>query len=58
MDGQIIEIKIKNDSMMQVQKIETLLQIAVQKIDHTDFIKLLEKANQNPSIVKTALRFI
>lgn len=56
--AQKIEITVKNDSMMQVTKMETLLQTAVNKIDHQDFIKLLEKANQNPGIVKTALRFI
>lgn len=43
---------------MKVQKMETLIQEAVKKIDHDDLIKLLQKATAKPEIVKTALRFI
>lgn len=39
------------------KKIATLLQQAANKIDNEDMIKLLQKAVDNPGIIKTALMF-
>jgi hypothetical protein len=52
------EITINNDSMLKTQKIETLLQAVVNKVDPDDLIKLLQKVNSDPKIVKTALKYI
>ncbi|MFT3737948.1 MAG: hypothetical protein QM786_04265 [Breznakibacter sp.] len=52
------QITIHNDSMLKAQKLETLLQSTINKVDHDDFIKLLQKVNEKPSVVKTALKYI
>jgi hypothetical protein len=52
------QITIENDSMLKAQKLETLLQAAVNKADHDALIKLLEVVNKKPSVVKTSLKYI
>lgn len=52
------QITIENDSMLKSQKLENLLQGAVNKADHDSLIKLLQKVNEKPSVVQTALKFI
>jgi hypothetical protein len=52
------QITINNDNMLKAQKLETLIQGALNKVNHEDFIKLLQKVNEKPSVVKTALKFI
>jgi hypothetical protein len=52
------QITIDNDSLLKAQKLETLLQGAVNKADHDALIKLLQKVNEKPSVVQSALKFI
>lgn len=51
-------ITIEAESTDKVKQIGNLLQKAVNRVEQEDMIRLLEKAVQNPSIVKTALMFI
>ncbi len=46
------------DSKEEASKLATLLQQSVGVLDKRDMIRLLEKVVKNPSIVKTALKFI
>ena len=53
-----VGITIEAESTEKVKQIGNLLQKAVNKVEQEDMMRLLEKAVQNPSIVKTALMFI
>lgn len=53
-----IGITIEADATETVKKIGNLIQNAVNKVEHEDMIRLLEKVAKNPKIVKTALRYI
>ena len=46
------------DDAMEAAQIASLMQNTVNVVDKRDIIKLLTKVRQNPSIVKTALKFI
>ncbi|MBR6311289.1 MAG: hypothetical protein IKR52_08860 [Paludibacteraceae bacterium] len=46
------------DDAMEAAQIASLMQNTVNVVDKRDIIKLLTKVKQNPSIVKTALKFI
>ncbi len=52
-----VSITIEAESPETVQKVGNLIQNAVNKVEQKDMIRLLEKVAQNPSIVKTALKF-
>ena len=52
------KIKIEASEPNQVGELANLIQFAVLNIDRNDLVKLLTKVKQNPSIVKTALKFI
>lgn len=51
-------VSVKQGSTLKVKRIENLLQSVIDKVDHDDFICLLQKVKEKPSIVKTALKFI
>jgi len=53
-----VAITIEAEDGQTVQKVGNLLQNAVNKVEQPDMVKLLEKVAKNPSIVKTALKFI
>ena len=53
-----VSINIEADAPAKVQKLGNLIQGAINKVKQDDIIKLLEKVNSNPNIVKTALNFI
>lgn len=53
-----LKIRVEVVGATEAQNIGNLLQGAVNKVAYNDIVKLLEKVNQNPDIVKTALRFI
>lgn len=53
-----VGITIEADTTETVKKIGNLIQNAVNKVEHEDMIRLLEKVAKNPKIVKTALRYI
>jgi hypothetical protein len=53
-----VSINIEADAPAKVQKLGNLIQGAINKVKQDDIIKLLEKVNTNPNIVKTALSFI
>ena len=53
-----VSITVEAESPESVQKVGNLIQIAVNKVEQTDIIRLLEKVAKNPQIVKTALKFI
>jgi hypothetical protein len=53
-----VGITIESDAPEKVKKVGNLIQNAVNKVDQEDIVKLLEKVAKNPSIVKTALKFI
>jgi hypothetical protein len=56
--AQKVELSIDSESLLKAKKLETLIQGALNKVNHDDFIKLLQKVNEKPSVVKTALKFI
>ena len=53
-----VSISIEADKPESVQQLGNLIQNAVNKVEQKDIILLLEKVVKNPSIVKTALKFI
>jgi hypothetical protein len=53
-----INIQVQSDSLLKVKRMENLLQNVVKKVNHDDFLLLLQKVNDNPSVAKTALKFI
>ena len=53
-----VSISIEAELPAKVQKLGNLIQGAVNKVSQDDIIKLLERVNANPNIVKTALNFI
>jgi len=53
-----VSINIDAEVPAKVQKLGNLIQGAINKVNQDDIIKLLEKVNSNPNIVKTALGFI
>lgn len=54
----IAKITIENSDKEKIKRLGTLMQYAVNHIEHDDMIRLLEKVKQNNSIVKKALKFI
>ena len=53
-----VSINIESQVPAKVQKLGNLIQGAVNKVNEDDIIKLLEKVNSNPNIVKTALSYL
>lgn len=53
-----IGITIEADRTEKVKQIGNLIQNTVNKVEHEDMIKLLTKVVKNPTIVKTALKYI
>jgi len=53
-----ITIQIQSESLLKVKRMENLLQNVVKKVNHDDFLLLLQKVNDNPSVAKMALKFI
>jgi hypothetical protein len=53
-----IKIRVQTETPAACQELGNLIQNAVNVVAHSDMVKLLTKVKQNPSIVKTALRFI
>jgi len=53
-----VSINIESQVPAKVQKLGNLIQGAVNKVSEDDIIKLLDKVNRDPSIVKTALRYM
>ena len=52
------KIVITADSPEQIQELANCIQYAVNSISIDDLTKLLMKVKENPSIIKTALKFI
>lgn len=53
-----VGITIEADTTETVKQLGNLIQNAVDKVEQEDIIKLLSKVAKNPTIVKTALRYI
>lgn len=53
-----IKIRVQTETPADCLEIGNLLQNAVNVVAYNDLVKLLTKVKQNPSIVKTALKFI
>jgi len=53
-----VKIRMNASSAQEVKDLGNGIQNAVNKIDHNDLQKLLDAVAKNPSIVKTALKFI
>ena len=53
-----VKIKMNASSTDEVKALGNGLQNAVNNIDHNDLQKLLNAVAKNPSLVKTALKFI
>ena len=53
-----VSISIEADTPAKVQKLGNLMQSTINKVSQEDIIKLLEKVNINPSIIKTALTYL
>jgi len=53
-----IRIAVLTETEKECRELGSLLQNAVNVVAHNDLVKLLAKVQQNPSIVKTALKFI
>lgn len=53
-----VKIRMNASSTDEVKTLGNGLQNAVNNIDHNDLQKLLNAVAKNPSIVKTALKFI
>lgn len=52
------KITIESDNVQNVQTLANLIQSTVNAIEHDELITLLSKVQKNPSIVKTALKYI
>lgn len=53
-----LKISVESDDKDKAAKLGSLIQKAAKTLDHNDLIKIMEKAVANPSIIKTALKFI
>ena len=53
-----IGITIEATNTEKVKQVGNLIQNTVNKVEQEDMIKLLTKVVKNPSIVKTALKYI
>jgi hypothetical protein len=53
-----VKIRITTESPLDVQTVGNLIQSAVNKVEIKDLIKLLAKVENNPNLVKTALKWI
>ena len=53
-----VTIKVEANSVEDASKLGNLLQNTANVVAYADIVKLLEKVKQNPSIVRTALKFI
>ncbi|GAF05331.1 hypothetical protein [Saccharicrinis fermentans] len=53
-----VGITIEADTTETVKQVGNLIQNAVDKVEQEDIVKLLSKVAKNPTIVKTALRYI
>ncbi|WP_289054976.1 hypothetical protein [Carboxylicivirga marina] len=53
-----VGITIEAEAPETAKQVGNLIQNAVNKVEQQDMIKLLTKVVKNPSIVKTALRYI
>jgi hypothetical protein len=53
-----IKIRVQTETPAACQELGNLIQNTVNVVVYSDLVKLLTKVMQNPSIVKTALRFI
>jgi len=53
-----ISINIEATQPAKVQRLGNLIQGAVNNVQQDDIIKLLEKVNRDPSVVKTALNWM
>jgi hypothetical protein len=53
-----VKIRISTETPTECQQLGNLLQNAVNVVDNADLVKLLTKVQQNPKIVKNALKFI
>jgi len=53
-----VGITVEAETTETVQQVGNLIQNAVDKVEQEDIIKLLTKVAKNPTIVKTALRYI
>lgn len=51
-------IRVNGNSVMEIEETTTLLQDCVDKVTPADLKKLLLAVKKNPSVVKTALKFI
>lgn len=54
----LVKITMESESPSSVKELAKGIQGAVNTIAHEDLQKLLNAASKNPSIVKTALKFI
>ena len=54
----VIKITVESNIPTEVQQVGNLIQGTLNKVDNADVIRLLDKVNKNPSIVKTALNFL
>ena len=54
----VVKITIESNNSTEVQQVGNLIQGTLNKVDNADVIRLLDKVNKNPSIVKTALNFL
>jgi len=53
-----VGITIEADTTETVKQVGNLIENALDKVEQEDIIKLLSKVAKNPTIVKTALRYI
>jgi len=53
-----INITVTTETPQECQQLGNFIQNSVNVVANADMIKLLQKVQQNPSIVKTALKFI
>jgi len=51
-------IRVQGDNQTQIDETASLLQEFLDKINPADLLKLLKKAVDKPSVIKTALKFI
>ncbi len=51
-------VRVNGVSVIDIEETTTLLQECMDKVDPSDMKKLLQAVRKNPSIVKTALKFL
>ena len=54
----VVKITVESDNVSEVQQLGNLIQGALNNVDNSDIISLLDGVNKNPSIVKTAIQFM